>query len=288
MPGELYAGLPAAGGAVNNNRMKLLTILPFAAITLGAVNIRAADSAYGNAYLVLTSSNENELATANANSSAGYADAKAQPGLLNNSILTMGSTGGALSLEDESVSGFSDRLTINSPGLTGSSGSLQFHFLVSGTEAFSATAPGASSITAIADFAGPSGLTDDLQFTKESNGATIGTNFLDVPEMVIVPFTFGDPFTISLDIDFQAYADDLSGGGAASSSGTFSTTASTSNVMALVEGAEVPATNYSAHSASGANYFTILPIPEPAGIRLAAFSTLALLAMWRRKPARQP
>jgi len=268
--------------------MKLLTILPLVIVAFGVANVRAADSAYGNAYLVLTSSNENELATANANSSAGYADAKAQPGLLNNSILTMGSTGGPLSLEDESVSGFSDQLTINSPGLTGSSGSLQFHFLVSGTEAFSATAPGASSITAIADFAGPSGLTDDLQFTKESNGTTVGTDFLGVPETVTVPFTFGDPFTISLEIDIQAYADDLSGGGAASSSGTFSTTASTSNVVALVQGAEVPATDYSSRSASGANYFTILPIPEPAGLPLTAFPALALLAMWRRKPARQP
>ncbi len=206
----------------------------------------------------------------------------AQPGLDDNSLLTMGGPGSAPNLEDESVSGFTDQLTIDDPSLTGSAGSLQFHFLLTGTENFLATAPAESSMTVSADFI-DSGGTDVFEFSKNSSGAVTGSDFLGVPETVTVPFVFGTPFSFSLDVDIQGFLD-LSGSGVASTSGTFSTTAGTSNVMALVGDDPFAVSDYSAHSASGADYFTA--VPEPAAFPLAAlaFATLTLPRIRRRPP----
>jgi hypothetical protein len=240
-------------------------------------------SAYANAYLVLTSSNDSELATASANSSVGFADADSQPGLAGNSILVTLPAGSLASFEIESVSGFSDVLTINDPSLTGKSGTVQFNFLVSGTEIATASTPGYSSITATADFTSP-GLTDDLSFTKDSNGTITGTDFLGVQETATVPFVFGTPFTVALQIDISGLVEGLSGGGSATTSGTFSTTSSTSDVVALVAGNPAQVTGFNEQSASGATYLSPDFVPEPDGVILAmaGLAVLPLLRIRRR------
>ena len=115
--------------------MKLITILALlAASSVSNANPVTPPSAYANASLLLTSSNQSELATATATSGVGFADAFAQPGLVQNALLTTLPSGSSSSYATESVSGFSDILTITDSALTGNNGSLQFHFLFSGAE----------------------------------------------------------------------------------------------------------------------------------------------------------
>jgi hypothetical protein len=275
--------------------MKLITVFVTSLAAFSCLSLHATpDSAYANAVLLLTSSNSSELATANASVPVGYANANAVPGLLQNALLTSASSGGAASsYQNESVSGFSDKMTISDSALTGTPGSLVFHFTVTGTEGFSAASPATSSITASADFTGPSTI-DDLSFTKYSDGSTAGTNFLGIPEMVTVPFVFGTPFTLTLNIDFTALVSGLSGSGSAMASGTFSTVASTDSVMSTVIGSPLAASSYTAKTASGANYFKtggsplLLPVPEPNEIYLALAGLAALPLLGRRFRSRRP
>jgi len=267
----------------NNKSMKLITLLAIAIGTIGVAKVRAGEplSDYANADLVLTSSNESELATADASSgAAGDATAQAQPGSTEDTLLAMG-LAEMTGFENETVSGFSDELTITGPGMTGSSGSLEFHFLVNGSDTITALAAGSASLTGSADFTGPGGLLDDLSFTENSAGVvTSGANFLGVPETVVVPFVFGTPFTFSLQVSFTGLVS-----GNAMVSGSFSTTASTSNVMALFAGEPISASDYSANSASGVNYFAVSPVPEPDELILAmaGLAALPLLRRWRRQ-----
>jgi hypothetical protein len=238
----------------------------------------------------LTSTGSQDLATADSITNVGYADAQAQPGLMGNSIMTTGSAGeSSTSFQNESLSGFKDTLTINSPGLTGSSGTLQFNFTIDGTETFAAAAPALSSITTSATFtaSGSPGATDDLSFTKDSSNNVTGTDFLGVLQTVTVPFVFGTPFTIDLTVDITALVEGLTGPGSAMASGTFSTTASTDDVTALVASAPQGLSDFTSQSASGEDYFTPLTsIPEPNGLLLAiaGLGALPLLKMRRRRP----
>jgi hypothetical protein len=246
--------------------------------------IHAADSAYANSTLYLTSTQSQEFASANSNTNVGYANATAQPGELTNAFLTIASSvASAITFQNESVTGFTDELTINGPGMTGSAGTLDFNFLVSGSGAFSSTAPASSSLTAIADFASTSA-TDILTYTQNSDGSSSGADFLNVPETVAVPFTFGKPFSISLTLDFRGLVNAATSGGA-SVSGSFTTTAGTSDVTALA--LEKPLSNYTADSASGVNYFNsdVQPqfIPEPGEIALLGAAGVFIIPFLRRK-----
>jgi len=243
------------------------------------------DSAYASAVLELTSSNSQELATGSATASAGYADAQAQPGSMENSIMTKGSAGeSSTAFQNESVSGFSDTFTINDPALIGTSGTMEFNFLVNGTESFTATAPAISSITTAATFTGPGG-PDDLSFTEQSPGVvTSGSDFLGMEQTVNVPFIFGTPFTIDLTVDITALVEGLTGSGSAMTSGSFSTLAGEGTVTPAVLDSPLPASSYTVKSASGANYLTVTPVPEPDGLFLAmaGLAALPLVKMWRR------
>ena len=256
--------------------MKLLVLFCLFAFSFGSFMARANTpvSTYANASLYLTSTNSQQLSSANSTSSVGFADADAQPGLMDNSIFTHGASGmSATSYENETVSGFSDQLTITDPSLTGSSGTLEFHFLVTGTEAFAAVTPSVSLLTVSASFTAP-GASDNLFYSKDSSGNIVGTDFLGVPQTVVVPFVFGTPFTIDLTTDFTGLVEDLTGGGDATVSGTFSTTASTDNVKSLVS--TLPNSSFTQKSASGATYFSIVSVPEPNGLLLAMAGLVAL------------
>jgi len=245
--------------------------------------IHAADSAYANSTLYLTSTQSQEFASANSNTNVGYANATAQPGELTNAFLTIASSvASAITFQNESVTGFTDELTINGPGMTGSAGTLDFNFLVSGSGAFSSTAPASSSLTAIADFASTSA-TDILTYTQNSDGSSSGADFLNVPETVAVPFTFGKPFSISLTLDFRGLVNAATSG-SASVSGSFTTTAGTSDVTALA--LEKPLSSYTTDSASGVNYFSnsIAAVPEPGTAGLLAVAAAGLILLWKRAP----
>ena len=259
------------------------------ALTFAATGVSRAtqDNAYANASLVLTSSNENESATANSNSGVGYAKASAQPGYMTNAVSTAAGAGlGSTGFQDETQSDFKDTLTIVDPALTGLSGTLDFNFLVSGTFSFTAAVPATSSITADATYTGPGG-PDDLTYTKRSDGSSSGTPFLGVEQTVVVPFVFGTPFTFDLDVDFLGDVQGLTSG-SSSVTGTFSTTASTDNVISLVTLS--PASGYTANSASGANYFTnaaaapqFVPEPGDVSLVLAGLAGLAAFPFLKRR-----
>jgi hypothetical protein len=274
--------------------MKIIALFTIFGACLPILNVRASDSAYANASLDLTSSNQVETATATSTVGVGYANAMAQPGSMDNAIETIASAGGSsTTYQNESFSAFTDKLVITDPALTGDPGTLDFNFEVNGTENFSATSPGYSSITASADFTAvsTSTVTDDFSFTKDSTGTvTAGSDFLGDPETVVVPFTFGTPFTISLKVDITGLVEGLTGSGAAMVSGSFTTTAGTSDVTSSVQDSLLPSAGYSEKAASGQNYasqVTPLTVPEPdcPVLAIAGITAVSVLAL-RRRPAR--
>ena len=271
-----------------------LTGLFLATLFAGSALLRAdvpiADSAYANAFLELSSSNQAELGTAYSSTPTGYAGAVGQPGLAQNTILVIGSGGTIDAVKNESVSGFSDKFTIDNPALTGSSGTLSFDFTVNGTESFAVTPPGSEMITATADFTGPGPTSDDLTVTRTNGVVTSGSDFLGKPQMVTVPFVFGTPFTMTLDINITALVAGLSSGGSAMVSGSFSTVATISDVTAAIQQEPLSALDYSVDTASGASYISGDPalqsIPEPSSLffamaGLAVFPILRKRRFWR-------
>jgi hypothetical protein len=266
--------------------LKLVTPAAFLFLYLTpALRATVTPSAYSDADLSLTSVFQSETATASATAGASFAKSQANPGLLQNSLLATAAGGALSSFETESVSSFSDSMTISNPLYTGQPGTLAFSFLLTGADAFSAVLPGKSSLTLAATVTGLAA-PDTLTFTTDSLGVTSGTPFLGTSESFNIPFTFGTPFKFGLEIDLTGLVSNLSPGASALTTGTFSTTASTGAVTALVLNVPHLVTNFTARTASGVNYapsIQTLPIPEPAPIPLIAASLFALVPFLRRR-----
>lgn len=180
-----------------------------------------------------------------------------------------GSNGSGGSTYGNAVARFEDDLTISAAGLEGQDGVLVFLVDVDGALSSEyVTAPlyedsQSFAYTQLSILRNGSSVYSATRMVY-ANGATSGTNFLDDPISVSVPFTFGTTFSLRVSLQAQSAASALFG---ANSVADLAHTLTWEGVTSVTAGGN-PVTGYSLSSASGTNYLT--PIPEPSSAALVA------------------
>jgi hypothetical protein len=168
---------------------------------------------------------------------------------------------------------FFDTLTIDAPGLSGSTGYLQPSFAVTGTASASANA-------AVAIFvnAGPNCLSTGACQVKYVTGDT---------EIVFdpLPFTFGLPISLEMDLDAVTYY----GPGSINALSDFSHTA-VLNGLAVFQNSNAtnPVSNATFTSPDGVTYSANGVVPEPNSLLLLATGLVSVALICRRRRLANP
>jgi hypothetical protein len=166
-------------------------------------------------------------------------------------------------LNDGAQASFEDVLTIDSPGKTGSRGTLTVRVNIDGSITCQAGGwDGSRESTASAEFR----LTADGWTIREGSywisftGETGGENFLGKEQVGEIGFTFGTPFTIKLYVETVASAYNYAGADAV---GDLENTATWGGFVSVKDSSGVELADYTASSESGANYVTAILASAP-------------------------
>ena len=178
------------------------------------------------------------------------------------------------------VARFRDSLTIDSPGLHGTSGRVTGHYLLDGAIGYSGLldplnpnqARGHVDYTSVLSV---NGVSDIIEYRLRDDGTTGDTDILGAPQDFTVDFTFGFPFTVQWSVTTSGRVPVRVQGVAYSALNQTATWQGISEVTGA-SGTSVP---FTVLSASGTDY--ILPIPEPSVFVLIA-TALPLLLRRRR------
>jgi hypothetical protein len=173
-----------------------------------------------------------------------------------------GSTSGLMS--SGAQASWQDSITVDAPGLSGQAGTLTVQFTIDG----SLTASGQFANESLRPYAAA-----EFTFTRDgwtilegyqavySDGWTPGTPFLGQPQTATFNFVFGTPFEIKLFIETVARAYTYQH--SADAEGDLANTATWGGFVAVKDSNENLITNFTASSASGANYAHAIVPPKP-------------------------
>lgn len=197
-------------------------------------------------------------------------------GILRASVeASAGSNGGGDGTFGNAIARFEDDFLFTAEGMEGESGLYTFLVDVDGTLSSNyLTAPlyedsQAYAYASLSVLQNGSGVYSATMY-EYANGATTGTNFLDAPVSISVPFIFGTPFTLRVGLQVQTTAYALFGG---ESVADFDHTLVWGGVASVTSGGN-PVTGYSLSSTSGTNYLS--PIPEPTSAALIVLTGLVI------------
>ncbi len=192
---------------------------------------------------------------------------------------------------------FDDRLLVTSIGLDGRPGFGLVSYTITGSYGFFGTPSFTNieissrliTIGSPASATAPTSVTVDA-FNRNTGGTGTGVDFLGVPQFALVPFTFGTPFFVDLEIKSAVMVNTTgggSGGGFADLShtmvwGGFSGVFLSDDLGNPITGA--PVTRFAVTSESGTNYAgpILVAVPEPAGFGAIAAGFLILGAFLRK------
>jgi hypothetical protein len=187
---------------------------------------------------------------------------------------------------------FRDTLTIDAPGLTGQSGTVNVKFTLEGDLSMSARGDASlsstpedysSTFTYYFQKIGYGNLSQGTQ-TEFFDGTVTADNhsfsiapFLNTELTIAVPFTYGTPFDVKLTIQAASYAKTQYGGDGIADA---EHTVTWGGFASVLDSGANTVTNYSTSSDSGVNYAA--PVPEPATAGLLMFGMAGLLSRRRR------
>jgi hypothetical protein len=157
---------------------------------------------------------------------------------------------------------FRDDVTIDAPGLTGSSGTLTVKFRLDGS--ITCSGSGDSSRASYADchfeFHRSGSLLAEDWYLLYFDGTIVGNNFLGQERTVAVPFVFGTPIELKLMIESSARAYNYRGADAVAD---FEHTVTWGGFASVKDANNNEVTNYTAISNSGVNFAEAITPPTP-------------------------
>jgi hypothetical protein len=175
---------------------------------------------------------------------------------------------------------WSDKVTIDAPGLTGQSGTYTFQFLVDG----SLTASGSvnDSLQSYAEAETTikvNGWINEFRDAYMAVDGFVGDGYLNKLVSITTPITFGTPFDLSMSVTAASYTKNNSANPFAMARADLGHTATWEGITA-VTGPNGDVTNFTVTSASGTDY--VNAVPEPASMAALGLGALTLLRRRRQ------